>query len=201
MKRKNFKNLLGALALVLGASSSGGASAGVLTFDSLTDFMVGDGFPLAPGMSYDGANLVYLEGGMRLTLHAPNAIPGEAHVGDATFETQTWNWHDGLENGAGSYLTLARADGGKFDLASFDFLTDLSAVLADGVAVGTLVDGGTWTTRLAGIGELRLLAGSYNQIDNVDVEAATGAAVPLPGTLALLLGGAAAGCVARRRRR
>jgi hypothetical protein len=38
---------------------------------------------------------------------------------------------------------------------------------------------------LAGITELRVTAGTYNQIDNVDMEAPTNAvAVPLPGTLA-----------------
>lgn len=185
-------------ALVLGAAATG-ANAGVLTFDSLTDFMVGGGFPLASGMHYDGNDLVYLEGGLKVTLHAPNAVAGEAHLGDGTFAPETWNWHDGLENGDGSYVTLARADGGKFDLLGFDYLTDLGTVLADGIAVGTIMDAGTWTTRLAGIGELRLNAGSYNQIDNVGFEPAAGA-VPLPGTLALLLGGAMAGRLARRRK-
>jgi hypothetical protein len=191
------KHILAALALGCAAT---GAHAGILTFDALTDFMVGDGTPLVPDMRYDGSNLVYLEGGMQLTLNAPGAIPGEAHLGDGTFTPQTFNWHDGLENGAGTWLTLARADGGKFDLRGFDYLTDMSTVLADGVAVGTIADAGSWTTRLAGITELRWNAGSYNQIDNVDVDAAA-AAVPLPGTLALLLGGAIAGRLARRRKR
>jgi len=190
-----FKRILAAL--VLGAAASG-ASAGVLTFDGLTGFMHGAGFPLAAGMHYEGADLVYLEGGMAVTLHAPQAAPGDAHVGDGTFNAQTWNWHDGLENGAGTWVTLARADGGRFDLLAFDYLTDLGAVLADGVAAGTIADEGRWSTRLAGIRELRIDAGSYNQIDNVAFDAAP-AAVPLPGTLALLLGGAAAARLARRR--
>jgi hypothetical protein len=185
-------------ALVLGAAA-GGASAGVVAFDGLTDFINGGGFPLAAGMRYDGADLVYEEAGMRVTLHAPDAAPGQAHVGDGTFAQQTWNWHDGLENGDGTWVTLARADGGRFDLLGFDYLTDLGTVLADGVAVGTIADAGSWTARLAGIRELRLDAGSYNQIDNVAFDVAA-AAVPLPGTLALLLGGALAGRLARRRR-
>jgi len=50
---------------------------------------------------------------------------------------------------------------------------------------------------LNGIAELRLGSGAFNQLDNIDVEAA--AAVPLPGTLTLLLAGLAAAGLARRR--
>jgi hypothetical protein len=194
----NTKSILAALVLGL---ATAGAQASVLTFDNLTDFMYGDGFPLASGMSYDGSDLVYIDNGVKLTLHAPGAAPGEAHIGDGTFASQTYNWHDGMENGDGSWLSLTRVDGAKFNLISFDYFMDVSTVLADGVAVGDISDGGTWNTPLAGISELRVTAGAYNQIDNVDVEASANAsAVPLPGTLALLLGGAVAGRLARRRK-
>ena len=191
-----FKNFLAAL--VLGAAASG-AGATVLSFDTLTDFVYGDGNALAAGMRYDGLNLTYTEGGFMLTLHAPNANPGEAHISDGTYSAQTFNWHDGMENGAGTYVTLSRVGGGSFNLASFDYYTDLATLSADGQAVGTLEDMGGWTTALNGITELRLDSGAFNQLDNIDVSAA--GAVPLPGTLALLLGGAAAGGLARRRRR
>lgn len=190
------KAILAALALGTAAANAGAA---VLTFDGLTDMMYGDGFPLAAGMHYDGTNLVYEESGYRVTLNAPAADAGAAHVGDGTFDPQTFNWHDGIENGAGTYVTLARVDGGRFDLLGFDYDTDGSALSTDGRLRGFLADAGTWTTALAGIAELRLASGAFNEIDNVDVEAAT-AAVPLPGTLPLLLGGAAAFGLARRRR-
>jgi hypothetical protein len=53
-----------------------------------------------------------------------------------------------------------------------------------------------------GISELRLTVDAFGfaQIDNIDVSAAQQGAVPLPGTLALMLGGLAAGGLARRRR-
>jgi hypothetical protein len=142
---------------------------------------------------------VYEESGYRVTLNAPAADAGAAHVGDGTFDPQTFNWHDGMENGVGTYVTLARVDGGLFDVRGFDYDTDGSALSTDGTLRGFLADAGTWTTALNGITELRLASGAFNEIDNVDVEAAT-AAVPLPGTLPLLLGGAAAFGLVRRRR-
>jgi len=192
-----FKSILAAVAFL----AAGSASAAVLTFDGLTDMMYGDGFPLASGMSYDGTNLTYVESGFQLTLNAPGADAGAAHIGDGTFDPQTFNWHDGMENGSGTFLTLTRVGGGKFDLNSFDYFMDWTDVSADGVSLGSITDFGTWSTALTGITELRLTSGAFNEIDNVDVSADTpSGAVPLPGTLALMLGGLAAGGLARRRR-
>jgi hypothetical protein len=154
-------------------------------------------------MSYDGTNLTYVESGFQLTLNAPNADAGAAHIGDGTFDPQTFNWHDGMENGSDTFLTLTRVGGGKFDLNSFDYFMDWTDVSADGVSLGPITDFGTWSTALTGITELRLSSGAFNEIDNIDVAAAAdtpGGAVPLPGTLALMLGGLAAGGLARRRR-
>jgi hypothetical protein len=183
-------------AVLLGAAAtSSNATATVLSFDDLTEMMYGDGFPLAANMHYEGTDLSYVESGFKLTLHAPNAAPGAANIGTGTFEPQTFNWHDGLDNGSDTYVTLTRAGGGLFNLASFDYLTDASNVSADGNLLGAIQDAGTWTTALAGIAELRLSSGAFNQIDNVQVDAA----VPLPGTVALMLGGLAAAGLARRR--
>jgi hypothetical protein len=194
-----FKTILAAVAFL----AAGSASAAVLTFDGLTDMMYGDGFPLASGMAYDGTNLTYVESGFQLTLNAPGADAGAAHVGDGTYDSQTFNWHDGFENGWDTYVTLTRVGGGKFNLNSFDYFMDLTGVSADGVSLGSISDMGTWSTALTGITELRLSSGAFNEIDNVNVEAAAdtpGGTVPLPGTLALMLGGLAALDLARRRR-
>jgi len=190
-----------AAVLVLGAAASG-AGATVLTFDGLTDFVYGDGFPLASSMRYDGTNLTYREAGYQLTLNAPGADAGAAHISDGTYEPQTFNWHDGMENGSGTFVTLTRIGGGLFDLLGFDYYTDGSAVSADGSPRGMLADAGIWDTALRGIGELRLSSGVFNQIDNIQVEDAGVASgkVPVPGTLPLLLGGIAAAFMARRRR-
>ena len=109
------KAILAALALGTAAANAGAA---VLTFDGLTGMMMGDGFPLAAGMHYEGTNLVYEESGYRVTLNAPGADAGAAHVGDGTFDPQTFNWHDGMENGAHTYVTLTRADGSRSMCAS-----------------------------------------------------------------------------------
>ena len=189
-----FKTILAATLFGMAASS---ASATVLSFDNLTEMMYGDGFPLADSMSYNGPDLSYVEAGFRLTLHAPNAMPGSANIGTGTFEPQTFNWHDGLDNGPDTFVTLTRVGGGLFNLKSFDYFADWSAVSADGKLLGSIADAGTWSTALSGIAELRLGSGAFNQLDNIDVEAA--AAVSLPGTLTLLLAGLAAAGLARRR--
>jgi hypothetical protein len=196
------KTILAAVALSVAA---GGAGATVLTFDDLTEMMYGDGFPLASSMAYDGTDLTYVESGFQVTLHAPNAAPGSANIGTGTFEPQTYNWHDGIDNGTGTFMTLTRVGGGKFNLNSFDYYVyspDTSDVSADGISVGAIQDAGTWTTGLKGITELRLTPtdSGFAQLDNIDVEAAPAGAVPLPGTLALMVGGLAAGGLARRRR-
>ena len=188
MKALTLKNLSAALALCAAAGSAGAA---VLSFDSLTAFVYGDGAPLTGGMGYEGRNLTYREAGFQLTLNAPNAVPGAAHISDGTFEPETFNWHDGMENGEGTFVTLTRVGGGLFSVTGFDFLTDLSVLSADGRMVGTLEGAGTWGTALHGISELRLDSGAFNQLDNLALENANGS-VPLPGTLPLLLGGLAA---------
>ena len=194
-----FKSILAAVAFL----AAGSASAAVLTFDGLTEMMYGDGFPLASNMTYDGTNLTYVESGFQLTLNAPNAEAGAANIGTGTFEPQTYNWHDGIDNGSDTFVTLTRVGGGKFDLNIFEYYMDWTDVSADGVSLGSISDMGTWSTALTGITELRLSSGAFNEIDNVDVAAdvaGPSGSVPLPGTLALMLGGLAAGGLARRRR-
>ena len=194
-----FKSILAAVAFL----AAGSASATVLNFDDLTEMMYGDGFDLASNMAYDGPNLTYVQSGFKVTLNAPNAGDGMANIGTGTFEPQTYNWLDGIDNGTGTFLTLTRVGGGKFNLNSFDYYVDATDVVADGSLVGSIQDAGTWSTALTGVTELRLTSGpfGFSQFDNFDVQAAApGGAVPLPGTLALMLGGLAAGGLARRRK-
>jgi hypothetical protein len=189
------KNLIAALAM---GALTGGASAAVLSFDKLTALAYGDTEALLESMYYDVNGLNYVESGFVLTLTTPNAAFGAAHIGDGSFEPQTFNWHDGRENGWDSYLTLRRVGGGLFNLIGFDYAAEWSAVSADGSLAGELAGAGSWNTALNGIAELRLSSGAWTQLDNIAVEEAN--TVPLPGTLALLLGGLGAGMLVRRRR-
>ncbi|MRV73748.1 VPLPA-CTERM sorting domain-containing protein [Duganella sp. FT92W] len=199
MKAMTLKTIAAALVLGLG-TAAGSAGAAVLTFDGLAEFVVyGNSGALPANMSYDGKNLTYQESGFLLTLNAPESAAGDAHIGDGTFEPQTYNWHDGMENGSGTYATLTRVGGGMFNLLGFDYYTDWSALSANGNQVGVLEGAGTWNTALNGISELRLGSGAFNQLDNVAVENADGS-VPLPGSLPLMLGGLGACAVVRRRR-
>jgi hypothetical protein len=201
MNSMKIKSILAALILVALASS---ASATVLTFDNLDNLdnatTYGNGSPLLDSMSYDGKNLTYQESGFQLTLNAPNSETGAADIGSGTFDLQTYNWQGGMENGDGAYVTLTRLGGGLFNLISFGYYTDVSTLFADGSQVGTLEGWGTWDTALNGISELRLSSGYFNQLDNIRVENVN-AALPLPGTLSLLLGGLAACALVRRRQR
>jgi MYXO-CTERM domain-containing protein len=198
MKSMKLKSIIAALVVGLGMSA-GSASAEVLTFDNLNAMVYGDGSPLLGSMSYAGKSLNYEESGFRVTLSTPNAPDGAAHISDGTYAQQTYNWHDGLENGMDAFVTLSRVGGGLFNLLGFDYYTDGSTVSADGNLVGSIFDAGSWDTALNGITELRLSSGAFNELDNISVEKAD-AAVPLPGTPALLLAGLAAAAMVRRRR-
>lgn len=183
-------------ALLLGVAGS--ASAAVLTFDDLTSFMYGNGEPLLASMAYDGLSLTYQEAGYQLTLHTPNAPAGAAHISDGTYEPQTFNWHDGVENGADAYVTVTRVGGGLFNLLGFQYYTDGISVLADGLLAGAIEGYGNWDMALNGISELRFTSSAYNELDNISVDTAS-TPLPLPGTLPLLMGALGLAALLRRR--
>jgi hypothetical protein len=196
MNRTKLNKMAGALMLGMGLSTlAGSAGAAILTFDGMAELVVyGNTGELPANMHYDGNNLIYEEAGFLLTLNAPNTASGLAHVGDGTFEPQTYNWHDGLENGADTFVTLTKVGGGHFNLAGFDYYLNGSTLSVDGKQLGTLDGEGRWDTKQNGISELRLNSGYYNQLDNIDVSA-----VPEPGTYAML--GAGLGLLAFMGRR
>lgn len=191
----NFKKIFLAMAF---SAATAGAQATVLTFDDLTALVYGNGDPLLSSMRYTAAGLSYVEQGYLLTLNAPDAVPGAAHINDGTYQSQTFNWHDGFDNGAGAFVSLSRVDGGRFDLLGFDYFSDTMTVTAEGRIVGRADGAGSWTTPLLGIRELRFSSGMFNGIDNVAVEPT--ASVPLPGTAGLMLVGLLAAVGARTRR-
>ncbi len=196
MNRMKLNKLVGALVLGAGLSAlAGSAGAAMLTFNGIAELvMYGNSGELPANMGYSGNNLTYEEAGFLLTLNAPNAAAGMAHIGDGTFEPQTYNWHDGIENGSDTYITLTRVGGGRFNLAGFDYYLDGSTLSADGKQIGMLQGEGSWNMAQNGISELRLSSGAYNQLDNIDVSA-----VPEPATYAML--GAGLGLLACMKRR
>ena len=175
-----------------------GAQAAVLTFDSLYN-VHGYGVP-EPNITLTDHSLSYHEDGYVLTLWAPNAEPNMVHIGDVTFQ-QSFNWHDGNENGSDTYVTLTRADGGAFDLESFfynDPMVGFTARAA-GYADRFLIEFGTMTVPYRNVTEVRFFGvNNFSELDNMVVNAA--AEVPEPGSLALLLAALGVAGVVRRRR-
>ena len=178
------------LALTLTAGTM--AQAATLTFDGLNT-TYGDGSALGPNMTSDGPNLTYAEGGYLLTLHG-NTYDGGAHIGDGTNVENTFNWHDEGDNGVGAFITLTKAGGGTFNLASFDYAT-YSNLSINGVA---LEGAGTFVANYQGVSSVTFSSSGYssNQLDNISVTAG----VPEPASWALMIGGFGMTGFAMRRR-
>lgn len=179
-----------AAAAVFGATQ---ASATTLTFDSLT------------ATDYTAFSS-YAEAGYTFTL-VTGVGASVGHIGDGTYQAGTLNWHDGYDNGTGSYLRLTRTDNAAFDLLSFDFQTaDVGHTLA-------LTGSGSQSLSLVGALTLATASPAWTNvtyvdfvpstsgagIDNVNVQLAS--AVPEPETYAMLLMGlGAVGFIGKRRK-
>jgi hypothetical protein len=192
------KNVLIASMLLASAAVVPAASAEVLTFDALTT-TYGDGFPLGPNMTGNSQFMSYVESGYVLTLNttnAPDYFVG-AHIGDGTGVAQTYNWHDGADNAPGAFVTLTKADGGSFNLNSFDYASDGGLTVASfNFAAGS----GTFMAGLNNVTSVSFYGPSNNQLDNINVTGGAGA-VPEPATWAMMIGGMGAVGGAMRRRR
>lgn len=184
------------LAALFGVFAAASAHATTLSFDQLsTEY--GDGYSLGANMTSATYALSYKEAGYVLTLYTPATYAYGSHIGDAG-DAGTYNWHDSDDNGYGAYVVLAAADGGRFDLTGFDYSdTNGLTVSAAGYADQTLYGSGSAALDLAGVTSVTFSSFnySYNQLDNVDVQAS----VPEPASLGLLGLGLLGAAIARRK--
>lgn len=192
------KNILAASMLLASVAAVPAASAEVLTFDALND-IYGDGFPLGPNMMSNSQFLSYMESGYVLTLNTTNEPDSSlgAHIGDGTYTPQTFNWHDGADNQVGAFVTLTKADGGSFNLNSFDFNSNIGLTIA-GIDLGA--GSGAFTAGIKNVTSVSFYGPDLNELDNINVTASAGT-VPEPATWAMMIGGmGVVGGAARRRR-
>ena len=190
-----------AAALTLGAANAS-AQTTTLTFDDLAG-LYGDGASLGPNMTYDasGRVLTYTTGGYVLTLNSNASYYGGAHIGDGTGVGQTYNWHDGLDNGTPTTVRLSRVGGGSFSLGSFDYTSDEGLLVTSGLLNLALAVGSGSTTGFSNVSFIDFYGIGNNGLDNLVLTAgAVGGAVPEPATWGLMLVGFGAMGYAMRRR-
>lgn len=189
----NLKHAIIAAAMSLAATA---ASATVITFTGLTT-QYGDGNRLASSMTATAKSLSYTESGYIFTLFTPNASPFNAHIGDVG-GANTFNWHDGIENGVGAYVTITKVDGGLFNLNSFNYFSGGGiTVSATGNSNAVLSGRGVANLNFLGVSSATFSSAriSQNQIDNVNLTS-----VPEPASLALFAAGFGLLGFARRRK-
>ena len=176
-----------ALALLAGTA----AQATTLTFDDLND-QYGDGSSIGANMTSDGSTLAYSESGYLLTLHT---FGGSAHIGDATYVSGTFNWHDSGDNLDGAFVTLTKVGGGTFNLKLFDFVNYGSGLSIDGTFLGN--GPGNFVADYHNVTSVSFTSNNYsdNGLDNIAV-----GGVPEPATWALMIGGFGLTGFAMRRR-
>lgn len=172
------------------------ASATVITFTGLTT-QYGDGNRLASSMTATANSLSYTESGYIFTLFTPNASAFNTHIGDAG-ASNTFNWHDSDDNGAGAYVTITKVGGGLFNLNSFNYVSSAGTTVSASGKTSTFLAGtGVSNVNFLGVSSatFRSANNSHNQIDNVTLTS-----VPEPASLALFAAGFGLLGAARRRK-
>lgn len=174
-------------------------NAATLTFNGLTS-TYGDGFPLGSNMSATTDSLAYTENGFVLTLQTPHTYDFGSHIGDAGVSgAQTYNWHEGADNGPGSYVTLTQLGGGFFNLLGLNFVTNsLLTVSATGYVPQAFTGSGSALLNFNNISMVTFSSAGNSALDNISV---TPASVPEPESIALMLAGLGLmGAISRRRK-
>lgn len=192
------KNIVVGCALLALTAGLAPAQAATLKFDGLVDIY--DQSYLAAGMTANGQVLTYTEAGFEVTLHTANSVEAMygAHIGDGTYTSQTFNWHDGANNANGAYVTLMRVGGGSFNLNSFDYAASGSFTVTSGAyMIGLGAGASNVAANFLGVNSVSFYGPLNNELDNIDVSAA----VPEPASWAMMLGGFGLIGGALRRRR
>lgn len=156
-------------------------NATTLTFNGLNR-TYGDGYSLGANMTATSTALSYTEKGYELTLQTPNTYAFGAHIGDGTSVANTFNWHQGFDNGSGAYVTLNKLNGELFNLTSFSYGGSGGLTLSALGYTSEFFSGkGNALVNFNNVSSVKFITAGSEQLDNIKVSA-----VPEPTSVALV---------------